>query len=144
MQVKLIAEGAEKTYALVLMPGEDPHEEILTFARERGITAGRLMGVGAFARVTLAYFNLETRRYEEHPYEQQVEVTSFLGNLALTGEQELKLHAHVTIADREGRSWGGHFLHARVQPTLELFLIQSPHALTRRKDDATGLDLLRF
>lgn len=144
MQAKRLADGAEKTYALVLMPGEDPKTALLHFAREHGVTAARVAGVGAFERVTLAYFDLQTKQYEHHDYDEQVEVTSFLGNLALKGEHEVKLHAHVNIALRDGRTCGGHFVSARVQPTLELFVVQSPGEITRRKDEATGLDLWRF
>jgi hypothetical protein len=144
MQASRLADGHEKTWVLVLDTGEDPHEAILTFARTQGITAARIMGVGAFSEVTLAFFDMDQKRYQEHPYTEQVEVTSFIGNLALAGPEQIKLHAHVTIARADGSVWGGHFVKGRVRPTLELFLVQSPQAITRQKDDDTGLDLIRF
>jgi len=39
----------------------------------------------------------------------------------------------------DGSAHGGHVLDARVWPTLELVLTESPRTLARRSDPATGL-----
>jgi uncharacterized protein len=39
---------------------------------------------------------------------------------------------------------GGHLLEARVRPTLELVIVESPDHLQRTVDPATGLALLRL
>ncbi len=41
-----------------------------------------------------------------------------------------------------GTAHGGHLLEARVRPTLEVMLVESPAHLTRRFDEETGLALL--
>jgi hypothetical protein len=52
------------------------------------------------------------------------------------------VHAHVFLGTRDGAARGGHLLAATVRPTLEVIVEESPSALRRRIDDATGLPLI--
>jgi uncharacterized protein len=49
---------------------------------------------------------------------------------------------HVVIGKRDGSAHGGHLLEARVQPTLEVMIVESPATMQRTIDPATGLPLL--
>jgi len=55
---------------------------------------------------------------------------------------EPKIHAHVVVGKKDGTAHGGHILEARVWPTLELVLTQSPRTLARRSDPVSGLALI--
>ena len=46
------------------------------------------------------------------------------------------------FARADGSAMGGHLLEARVRPTLELVIVESPGHLRRRLDQRTGLALL--
>jgi predicted DNA-binding protein with PD1-like motif len=127
----------------VFEPGEEPIAFLTAFCDERRISGGHLSGIGGFSEVTLAYFNLHTKEYEPIPIREQVEVMSLLGNIARF-EGKPKLHLHAIIGKRDGSAHGGHLLNARVQPTLEVFLEESPEELRREKDAATGLPLLKL
>jgi predicted DNA-binding protein with PD1-like motif len=72
---------------------------------------------------------------------EQVELLSLVGNVALANG-EPKIHAHVVVGRRDGTALGGHLLDARVRPTLELVLVETPATLRRVVDTATGLPLL--
>jgi predicted DNA-binding protein with PD1-like motif len=109
--------------------------------RDSRTSAASFTGIGAFSRVTLGYFDLETRDYLRISIEEQVEVLSLAGNVALAG-REPKLHAHVVVGKRDGTAHGGHLLDARVRPTLEVVAVESPGHLRRHMDEATGLPLL--
>lgn len=135
------AEG-QRTFSLVFAPGEDPTEGIPRFATEEALTSSELTGLGAFSSLTLAYFDWETKEYNPIQVEEQVEVASFLGNLALDDEGEPKLHAHLVVAKADGAALGGHLLSGRVRPTLEIVVTESPAHLRRRHDPETGLPLL--
>ena len=130
-------------WVLVFEPGEDPIPVLTRFCDEHDIAGGRIGGIGGFSQVTLAYFNIETREYEPLPIREQVEVMSLLGNVARF-EGKAKLHLHAVVGKRDGSAHGGHLLEARVRPTLELWLEESPAELRREKDAATGLPLLRL
>jgi predicted DNA-binding protein with PD1-like motif len=73
--------------------------------------------------------------------EEQVEVLSLVGDIALEGGQP-RVHAHVVVGKRDGTAHGGHLLDARVRPTLEVILVQPPAHLRRRYDPDSRLALI--
>ena len=141
MRSKQLVAGAERTFALIFDTGDEPVGMIARFAKEQGITAARFAAIGAFSEVTLAYFDWERKEYQRIPVKEQVEVLSLLGDIALDGD-EPKVHAHVVVGTREGNARGGHLMEARVRPTLEVMLEESPAYLRKRHDAETGLALI--
>ena len=142
MRSKLIQEeGGEKTFALVFDTGDEVVSEITNFARENALDAATLTAIGAFSSATLGYFDLVRKEYEKIPVEEQVEVLSLIGDIALN-EGEPELHAHVVLGRRDGATRGGHLLEAHVRPTLEVVLTESPDHLKKRTDEETGLALI--
>jgi uncharacterized protein len=141
MKEKLLSAGEVRTYAVVFETGDEVAEGLLDFARRESITGAGLTAIGAFERVTLAFFNLETREYEEIPVEQQVEVLALTGNLGMY-RGEPKLHAHLVVGLRDGSTRGGHLLNGHVRPTLEVVVTETPGYLKRTEDAATGLPLI--
>jgi uncharacterized protein len=89
----------------------------------------------------LGYFNWEATDYEEIPIDEQVEVVSLDGDVALK-DDEPQIHTHVVVAKRDASAHGGHLLEATVRPTLEVILVDSPTHLRKRFDPQTGLALI--
>ncbi len=143
MQSRLLQDGPQKTYALVLATGEEASETIQAFAREQRLTASQITAIGAFRDVVLGYFDLERKEYRRIAVDEQVEVVSLLGDIALK-DDEPALHAHVVVGRSDGTAMGGHLLCAHVRPTLEVILTESPAHLVRRHDPQTGLALIRW
>ena len=141
MRAKLIYDQEEKTFALVFEPGDEVMEELTNFAKENGLNAAHFTAIGAFSDATLGYFDMEKKEYKEIPVDEQVEVLSLVGDIALF-EGEPKLHAHVVLGRSDGTTRGGHLLEAHVQPTLEVIITESPEHLRRETDEETGLPLL--
>jgi uncharacterized protein len=142
MKHRRINAGDERSFAIVLDVGDDPVDCLTTFAREQHLTAGRLTAIGAFSNATLGFFNLSRRDYDRIEVTDQAEVLSLLGDVALGPDGEAQLHVHVVLGRRDGSTVGGHLIAARVRPTLEVMLVESPGTLQRRVDPATGLALL--
>lgn len=91
--------------------------------------------------MTLGFFDLEKRDYEKIPVNEQVEVMSLIGNIALY-DGEPRIHAHIVVGKRDGTAHGGHLLSAHVRPTLEMFLTEQPQMIRRKLDEATSLPLI--
>ena len=142
MRHQLINEAPERTFALVFERGDDMMSNLQRFAAEQGLTASRFTAIGAFERATLGYFDWERKDYEHIPVEEQVEVLTLTGDVALEGTKP-KVHAHVVLGRRDGSTVGGHLLEARVRPTLEVLLIDAPSHLCRVHDPVSGLALIR-
>lgn len=141
MKSKLINEVPERTFALIFDRGDEVMSLLERFAAEHGLTASRLTAIGAFERATVGYFDWERKDYDRIPVDEQVEVLSLVGDVALDGGKP-KLHIHVVLGRRDGSTVGGHLLEAWVRPTLEVVLVDSPGYLRRERDPVSGLALI--
>lgn len=142
MQFKLLASAEKKTWAIIFSDGEDPAEGLLNFAREQKLSASQFTAIGAFSEVELGFFEMDKQDYKRIPIHEQVEVLSFLGDITRGDEHGPKVHAHVVLGKADGTAWGGHLMSARVRPTLEVILTESPTHLRRVHDSRTGLALI--
>ena len=131
----------QKTYALIFDKGDEVVKELTDFAAQQGVAAAHFTAIGAFSEVTLGYFDRARKDYTKIPMHEQVEVLSLVGDVARQDGQP-KVHAHVVVGKADGTAYGGHLLDARVWPTLELILTESPKALARRSDRESGLALI--
>jgi len=135
----LEASGA-RTWALIFDKGDEPVSGLTAFAKSQGLGGAHFTAIGAFSEVTLGYFDRKARDYKKIPLREQVEVLSLIGDVALD-RGEPKVHAHVVVGRADGEARGGHLLEARVWPTLEVVLTESPRHLRKRHDPETGLAL---
>jgi hypothetical protein len=133
--------GRVTTWALIFDKDDEVMSELTRFAETERLSAAHFTAIGAFKDATLGYFDPERKDYTKIPVHEQVEVVSMVGDVAVDGG-EPKVHAHVVVSKSDGRAYGGHLLEARVWPTLELILSESPRHLRRRTDRETGLALI--
>jgi uncharacterized protein len=141
MKATVLADAEQKTYALIFDKDDEVVTTLTAFAKTHAIGAAHFTAIGAFSTVTLGYFDRERKEYVKIPLPEQVEVLSLVGDVA-EEKGEPKVHAHVVVGKRDGTAHGGHLLDARVWPTLELILTESPATLARRSDRESGLALI--
>jgi uncharacterized protein len=134
-------QGERRTFVLVFDTGDEAFEGLTAFAREQGLGAAQLTGIGAFSDVELGYFDWQKKEYEKIRLDEQVEVLSLVGDVALD-EGEPAVHAHVVVGRSDGTANGGHLLGGHVRPTLEVVVTESPAHLRKRYDRETGLALI--
>lgn len=135
-------EGGQRTFALVFDAGDEVLSGLTGFAEENGLDAASFTAIGAFGTATLGYFDVEKKEYEKIPVYEQVEVLSLLGDVARKENGEPQVHAHAVLGASDGSTRGGHLLEARVRPTLEVVIVESPEHLRRRWDEGVGLALI--
>jgi uncharacterized protein len=143
VKAKLLNEDGQRTFALVFDTDDEVAEGLLEFAREHRIESAQLTGIGALRDVTFAFFEWTTKKYEELRLDEQVEVLTLAGDIALE-DGEPALHTHLVVGKRDGTAHGGHLIRAHVRPTLEVILVESPTYLRREIDAETGLPLIRI
>jgi hypothetical protein len=143
MQSKLVFENAgQRTFVLVLDPGEEALATITTWGAEAGVEAASLSAIGAFERVKLGWFDLEAKTYRPIDVDQQCEALSLLGDIVIGDDRKPSLHIHCVVGLRDGSTRGGHLLQATVRPTLEVTLIETPAHLRRHKRPELGIALI--
>jgi predicted DNA-binding protein with PD1-like motif len=142
VQLKLVSEtNGQRTVVVILDDGEEVISELTGLAIRHGLWGAHFTAIGAFSAATLGFFDIDRKDYLKIPVPQQVEVVSLAGNIALDKGLP-KVHAHAVVARADGIALGGHLLEARVRPTLEAVIVESPKPLRRRMDEATGLALI--
>jgi uncharacterized protein len=141
MRSKLLNADPPISYAVVLGTGDEVIEELGKFVREQEVEAASVTAIGAFSRAVLGYFQWENKQYKRIAVDEQVEVLSLLGDVAVA-DQGPTLHLHAVLGKSDGSVVGGHLIEGYVRPTLEIILIQPPSYLRKRKDPETGLALI--
>ena len=143
MKGRLLHAGPEKTFAIIYETGDEVIDGLKWFAQEYKPGSASFTAIGAFRGVVLAYFDWETKKYQDIPVNEQVEVLTLAGDIAWKDDGEPVVHAHVVVGRSDGSTRGGHLRKAHVRPTLELVLVEYPRHLERRHDPETGLTLIR-
>jgi predicted DNA-binding protein with PD1-like motif len=139
----LVDTEPEKSWVIVFDTDEEAMAGLLAFARAQSISAAHFTAIGAFSRAVLGYFDWQTKQYCRIPVDEQVEVVTLIGDIALEADKP-KLHAHAALAKRGGVTVGGHLLEGHVRPTLEVMLSEAPKYLERRFDESSGIALIRI
>ena len=144
MQQKLLGEAnGQRTFAVVLETGDEVMASLQSFVRERRIAAAQITAIGAFKSVVLKYFDWDSKKYMSNKVDEQVEVASLIGDVAVAPSGEPALHIHLVVGRRDGTALAGHLGSAMVRPTLEVVITESPAHLQKVEDPATGLALIR-
>lgn len=123
----------------------DTGEEIITtlqaFARDRGVRAGLISGIGAVGEVELGFFVRATREYIRRRFEGEHEIGVLTGNFSEL-EGEPFPHCHVVIAGEDLVAHTGHLFHGVVTVTCEVQVVTDPDVLLRVREPALGFSPL--
>ena len=121
-----------KSHALRLMPGQDLKKELNAYTKRENLRAAFVVsccGSLKILKMRLADSNSTFEKLEKF------EILSLQGTLSPDGA-----HLHISVADKEGKTWGGHLLDGcEIYTTAEILIAELPgHQFTRAKDSQTG------
>ena len=124
-----------------LSHGGDLLEEITDICRKKNIQLGRVAALGAVQKARLAFYNQKTHEYQFFSINQALEITKLVGNISLKDGDPM-VHAHITLADKTGKAYGGHLASGTVVFACEIILeVFDGPTLERKLDKETGLPL---
>jgi predicted DNA-binding protein with PD1-like motif len=138
---ELSSGSAGRAYVLVFDIGDEAVSGIEGFAGRNDVRGARFTAIGAFERAVVGYFDWNRKDYARIPIDEQVEVLTMAGDIALA-DGAPAVHAHVVLGRSDATTRGGHLLEGIVRPTLEVMLEESPSTLRKRHDAETGLALI--
>lgn len=121
-----------KVLALRLKPDRDLRQSLKSFAQEQKIGAGFILtAIGSLKQANIRFANCEisTTLYDKF------EIISLNGILATTG-----IHIHIAIADRTGKTLGGHLDDGcLIYTTAEMVIgVCEEFSFMRTLDEKTG------
>jgi predicted DNA-binding protein with PD1-like motif len=124
-----------------LAHGSDLLEELTRVAAENVVLAGRVEVIGAVSRARFGYYDQTKREYVYFEREEPLEILALVGNVSLK-DRGCFVHAHVTLADEEGRAFGGHLAEGTTVFAAEFRIEELAGVeLHRVPDKTTGLAL---
>lgn len=143
MKAKLVsAREQAQVHVVVLDSGEEAFAALTRFAREANISAASLTAIGAFERATVGWFDMASKSYRKIEVNEQCEVLSAIGDVAVGDDGKPSLHVHIVLGLADGSTRGGHLLAGTVRPTLEVVLTEVPAMLRRKKKPDLGIALI--
>ncbi|HEY1781047.1 MAG TPA: PPC domain-containing DNA-binding protein [Roseiarcus sp.] len=142
MKSQRIASDGGETLIVVLEDGEEAFSALQDFARKESVSAASLTAIGAFSRATVGWFDFASKSYKEIAVDEQCEVLSAIGDVAVGDDGKASLHVHVVLGLSDGSTRGGHLLKGTVHPTLEVVLPETPAKLRRRNRPNLGIALI--
>lgn len=128
---------------LILKKGDKINESIKELAKKEDIKACHFAGIGAVSKAQVGLFRPGADDYEWNYFEDDLEVTSLLGNVSIF-EGEPLVHSHITLSDSESKVWGGHLGEATVSFTMEIFVDLIDGQLDKVKDPEAGVNLIKL
>jgi len=129
----------DERFIVRIEAGERVVATLLDGLRREGVGFANLSRQGLSAR--LGFWKPDQRADDDREFDEQLEVVSFVGNASVR-DGEPFLHLHVALGRADLSVVGGHLDEAVVHPAIEVWLRTEDVDLQRRRDPATGLDLL--
>ncbi|MCK5451572.1 MAG: DNA-binding protein [Candidatus Omnitrophica bacterium] len=122
--------------------GEDLLGTLTQFCEEKAIKLGEFAIIGAVKHAKMGYYLQNEQKYIDCvDLKKTLEITACLGNISLMNGK-IFVHAHITLADHDGKCYGGHLM-----PGTEIFAAEYHIKellgveLKRERDPETGLFL---
>jgi predicted DNA-binding protein with PD1-like motif len=132
-----------RTFAVILNTSDEAMHCLRNFATKERIGGAQVTGIGALNHAKLAFFDWDAKEYRPIPVDEQVEVASLVGDIAIGPDGQPSVHVHAVLGRRDGTALAGHLLEGHVRPTLEIIVTESPAHLCKVKDVESGLALIR-
>jgi len=110
------------------------------FCQQHNINLGEVRALGAVSRAKVGFYNQSQRKYYYLEFDQPLEILALVGNISLKDGKPM-VHAHVTLADAQGRAVGGHLAEGTPVFACEFAIDEytADQELARQPDAETGL-----
>ena len=121
-----------KIFALRLRPNMDLKQSLTEFVDLKGIKAGYILtAIGSLKQASIRFANQNNSKI----LNEKFEIISLNGTLATTG-----IHIHIAIADKQGKTIGGHLDNGCIIYTTAEIVIGASEEFTfiRTIDEQTG------
>ena len=116
-------------------------EKLMEIVKKEKITLGYITGIGALQNLNFSFYLQNEKKYVTKAINKNVEVLNLTGNISIK-DGEPFVHCHITVADENGNSYGGHLAEKSRVFAFEytIFVFEGEEKI-RKFDNVTGLSL---
>ena len=113
-----------RTFEVTMRRGDEVIAGLTEFARQNHVKVAHFTAVGAIDSGVLGWFDPDKRAYKRIEINQEAEVVSLAGNIAIQNGSPY-VHAHCVVALSDGSTRGGHLLEGHVSLAMQIFVVDS-------------------
>ncbi|MBN1457525.1 MAG: DNA-binding protein [Sedimentisphaerales bacterium] len=130
-----------KTFMGKLEHDKDLLGELTKICLDNNIKLGKVEVLGAVKKTRIGYYDQDNKQYSFIEMNEHLEITGLVGNVSLKNGKPI-VHAHITLADKDGNAFGGHLAEGTIVFACEFYLtsLDGPE-YERGYDKTTGLPL---
>jgi len=130
-------------YIVRIDRGEEIVETLKKFCEDNNIKLGTIIGIGATNKAKIGLFNVEEKKYYSKELKGDHEIAPLYGNIS-TMNNEVYLHIHANLCNKENKAFGGHLNSAVVSATFEAVIEVIDGEVDRAFNEEVGLNLYNF
>ena len=123
MTSRLLAHNGQKVFAVIFDSSDEVAAGLAAFAERHHLGAAHFSAIGGSQSVTLGYYEWEDEDHKKIEVDEQVEVLSMVGDIALENGHPT-VHAGVLIGKADGSVRRGHLVDAHVRPAIEAIVTE--------------------
>ena len=115
-----------RSFQLVFSKGDEVVSGLAEFATKNHLTVAHFTALGALGSAQIGWFDPDKRAYKTMRINEEMEVTSRVGNITRDRSGNPVVPAHLVVALlRNGAVYAGHLLEGHIRLTLQLYLDDS-------------------
>jgi len=126
-------------FVLSIQPKEELISELLRFSKKEKIKSGFFIGFGAAKSGIIGRYT--NTNYKWKKFNGEFEIGSLIGNLFLKNN-ELFIHAHIVLGDKNFKALVGHIKKLVIYPTCEIIFWSFNKKIKRKYNKETNLFLI--
>ncbi|HLW76377.1 MAG TPA: PPC domain-containing DNA-binding protein [Bryobacteraceae bacterium] len=113
-----------RTFRVDMRRGDEIAAGLTEFAEKNHVSNAHLTGIGALNHLVLGWYDPEKRAYKKNVIDEEVELVSLTGNIAIENGKPF-VHAHCVVAFKDGTTRGGHLLEGKVAVEFQGFVVDN-------------------
>jgi predicted DNA-binding protein with PD1-like motif len=115
-----------RNFQLVFSKGDEVVSGLAEFAAKNHLTVAHFTALGALGSAQIGWFDPEKRAYKTMRLNEEMEVTSLVGNITRDRNGSPVVHAHLVVSLlRNGAVYAGHLLEGHISITMQMYLEDS-------------------
>jgi len=126
-------------FILSIEPKEELISQLLMFCKKQKINSGFFIGFGAAQSGIIGRYT--NKNYKWKKISGEFEIGSLIGNLTIK-DNELFIHSHVVLGDKNFKALVGHIKELVIYPTCEIIFWFFDKKIKRKYNKETNLFLI--
>jgi predicted DNA-binding protein with PD1-like motif len=115
-----------RKFQLIFAKGDEVISGLAEFAAKNDLTVAHFTALGALSSATIGWFDSDKRAYKTMHINEEMEVTSLVGNITRGRDGNPVVHVHCVVALlRNGAVHAGHLIEGHISLTMQMYLEDS-------------------